>query len=188
MQGVQERGPPVPARSLRKRDETASDTTFRFELFSRSRLPMEDLSFLEAAMRETLLRQQFQGQTLTYRAQYPDALFEIIEADERPIGRLVTQQGSDAFLVVDVAILPEWRGKGIGAHFLREICDAARARSFPVRLALSPFNVDAMRLYSRLGFSPVGQDEIQIFMEWRAPQDAAVQTGPFETPKGACDG
>lgn len=179
---------PAPAQFLHKRDETATDSAFQFELFRQSRLPMEDFSFLETAMREALLRQQFQGQTLSYRAQFPNARFEIIEAENVPVGRLVTQQGADAFLIVDIALMPEWRGKGIGAHILREICDAARARNFPVRLALSPFNVDALRLYSRSGFTVICQDEIQIYMEWRAPQEMIVQTRPFETPKGARDG
>jgi GNAT superfamily N-acetyltransferase len=188
MQGIQERLAPACAQSLRKRDETASDTPFRYELFRQSRLPMEDFSFLEPAMRETLLRQQFQGQTLSYRTQFPDARFEIMEAEDRPVGRLVTHRGADAFLIVDVALLPDWRRRGIGAHILREICDAARARNLPVRLALSPFNVDALRLYSRLEFAPIGRDEIQIFMEWRAPQESAAQTQAFETPRGARDG
>ncbi|MCL2453091.1 MAG: GNAT family N-acetyltransferase, partial [Alphaproteobacteria bacterium] len=79
----------------------------------------------------------------------------------------------------------EWRRKGIGAHILREICESARAEHVPVRLSLSPFNLDAFRLYGRLGFMAVAQDEIQILMEWRAgnaltPPSRSGETGQDE--------
>lgn len=165
---------------LSKREESPADAAFRFALFCRSRLPVEDFSFLDASMREALARQQFQSQTGSYRAQYPDARFEIIEAEGQPVGRLVTHRDAQAFRIVDIALLPEWRRKGIGAHILREICDSARAEHVPVRLSLSLFNVDAFRLYCRLGFTAVAQDEIQILMEWRASQSRSGETGQDE--------
>jgi len=153
---------------LGTREETPSDAAFLFTLFCRSRLPVEDFSFLDAATRETLLLQQFRGQTEGYRSQYPNARFTILEVEGRPIGRVVTHRDAEAFRIVDIALLPEWRRKGIGAHILREICESARAENVPVRLSLSLFNIDAFRLYCHLGFAPLDQDEIQIFMEWRA--------------------
>jgi ribosomal protein S18 acetylase RimI-like enzyme len=179
MPGAQQPGRPICAQSLRKRDETPADADFGFDLFCRSRLPIEDLSFLEPAARETLMRQQFLGQTQSYRAQFPDARFEIVEAEGQPVGRIVTHRGPEAFFIVDVALLPQWRGRGIGSNLLQEIREEGRLNNVPVRLGVSPFNVAAMRLYVRLGFTATGQDEAHIFMEWRAPASGGAElSGP----------
>ncbi|QGM46350.1 GNAT family N-acetyltransferase [Methylocystis heyeri] len=179
MPGAQEPARPAGGPPLRKRDETPADADFRFELFRRSRLLIEDLSFLDPPMRETALRQQFMGQTQGYRAQFPDADFEIVEIGDRPVGRIVTHRGPQAYFIVDIALLPEWRGKGIGSTLLQETCEEAGVNNVPVRLGVSPFNVAAMRLYVRSGFTATGQDDAHIFMEWRAPATGGARlSGP----------
>jgi hypothetical protein len=72
---------------VHRRPERAADDGFRFDLFCGSRAPGENLSALHAPLRE---RQQFCGQNASYRANYPNARFEIVEHDGAPIGRIVT--------------------------------------------------------------------------------------------------
>jgi hypothetical protein len=85
-----QRGNAFPAGQLRRRTERASDEAFCFRLFCQSRSPGEDFSFLGPPLRDRLMRQQFAGQSASYRTQYPNARFEIVEWDASPIGRIIT--------------------------------------------------------------------------------------------------
>jgi ribosomal protein S18 acetylase RimI-like enzyme len=159
----------APGGRLRRRAETAQDADFRFELFCRSRPENEDFSFLPSDIRQTFLRQQFLAQDAGYRADLPDARFEIIECGGDPIGRIVTVRTPDALFILDVAILPDWQGRGIGAKMLREICEAARGAGVATRLDVFHSNGAALRLFQRLGFESVARSEVFMTMEIPAP-------------------
>jgi ribosomal protein S18 acetylase RimI-like enzyme len=157
----------VPAGSFCRRPERGSDAAFCYALFCQSRGPGEDFAFIDPSLRDQLLRQQFAGQSATYHAQYPDARFEILEQGGVPIGRIVTERAADALTIVDIALLPDWRGRGIGTQVLAAIRDEAQASGLPVRLSVFLTNTAALRLYERLGFAPVAASEIDMVLEWR---------------------
>jgi ribosomal protein S18 acetylase RimI-like enzyme len=150
-----------------QRLEQPSDDAFLFALFCQSRGPGENFAFLEPALREQLMRQQFIGQSAGYRAQYPNARFEILEQDQQTIGRVVVDETFEAMTIVDLALLPEWRGRGIGSYAINTILAEAREARKPVFLCVFASNTDALRLYRRLGFEICSASEIDICMEWR---------------------
>ena len=97
--------------------------------------------------------------------------------DGRPLGRLVLDRRTDDIRVVDVALMPEEQGQGIGTAVLREVLAEADVAGVPVTLhvvATSP----ARRLYERLGFRTVeGEpqgDIVHVPME-RTPDLGAAQ-------------
>jgi GNAT superfamily N-acetyltransferase len=54
-----------------------------------------------------------------------------------------------------IAVVPEWRGRGVGTRLMEELL-ARTADEFPaVSLSCDPAN-PAMRIYERLGFTAVG--------------------------------
>jgi len=66
---------------------------------------------------------------------------------------------------VDIAVLPPYRNAGIGTAILRDpLADAAAAQK-PVRIHVEKFN-PALRLYERLGFVPIADIGVYLFMEW----------------------
>jgi ribosomal protein S18 acetylase RimI-like enzyme len=174
---------PLPGRLVR-RPERAEDEPFRLRLFRESRAPGEDFAFLAPALRERLLRQQFAAQSAGYRAQYPDALFDIVERDGVPIGRIVVARGPDAILLVDIALAAGSRGRGHGAALVMEVCETARAARLPVRLRVRVGNEAAFGLYRRLGFVAVAVSEIDIAMEWR-PSQPLIADGAAAAPEAA---
>ncbi len=118
-----------------------------------------------APQQETFLRMQFGAQSNWYEAAYSGAEHQIICAGERPIGRILVQRDAGSLLLVDIALLREFRGQGIGTRCLRELLEQADRGRVPVRLHVQKTNGGAFRLYQRLGFLKTGEDEIYWQME-----------------------
>jgi ribosomal protein S18 acetylase RimI-like enzyme len=170
MAGNGPRAPSLSAGLVCRRPERAADGEFCFDLFRGSRPPDEDLSALDAPLREQLMRQQFRGQNASYRSNYPNARFEIVEHGGAPIGRIVTARTPDAVLIVDIALIVSCRRQGIGASFVNGVLNEARAAGLPVRLSVSANNAPALRFYLRLGFKPIENSAIGMRLEWRDPR------------------
>ncbi|MCJ2045487.1 GNAT family N-acetyltransferase [Methylobacterium sp. J-078] len=150
-----------------RRPEAEADGAFLFVLFASAHgLP---LAGLDPPLRDLLLRQGFAGQRATYRARYPAARFEVIAQDGASIGRIVTDLGADAVTLVDIVLLPEWRGRGLGTRLIDETMAAARLAGLPLRLAVSADNAGARRLYARLGFATVRAGDLHHDLAWTPP-------------------
>jgi ribosomal protein S18 acetylase RimI-like enzyme len=161
-------GPPA---EVSRRRETAADAAFRFALFCQSRAPGEDLAGLDAGLAAPLMRHQFAGQDATLRAAFPYARRDIVEVDGAPVGRIVVDESAHAWTVVDIAILADWRGRGLGARLLTEVMAAAAGAT--VRLRVTTANGGAARLYRRLGFVAVAASEIDVEMVWTSRKPSA---------------
>lgn len=157
-----------PVGDLLLRPEHDADQAFRYALFCNSRLPEWYQVQLEPAIRDELMRHQFRAQTVSYAAQFPQARFDIIELDGRPVGRIVVNRPGDHIHIVDQAVVPELRNRGIGSAIMHALMAEAAAAGVPVRLKVASTNDPSMRLYSRLGFVPIGENAMYLEMEWRA--------------------
>ena len=160
----------IPSASglLRLRPERAEDAEFRFRLFCDSRLPEWYQVELDAAVREQLMRHQFAAQTATYRQRFPRARHDIIWLAGEPIGRIVVNRPGDQVHIVDHAIVPALRNRGIGTTIMRALMDEAARAALPVRLKVASSNDPSLRLYLRLGFQPIEEIPAYIELEWRA--------------------
>jgi len=120
----------------------------------------------DAAAAQAFLQMQWRAQSAAYASQYPGAEHRIILVDGQQAGRLLVHQTEEAVRLVDIALLPAFRGQGVGVQLLGELQAEAAAAGKPVRLSVfrgSP----ARRLYKRLGFQPAGGNEVYEQMEWR---------------------
>jgi ribosomal protein S18 acetylase RimI-like enzyme len=113
-------------------------------------------------------RMQFNAQNKDYRTNYPDASFDVIERDGVSAGRLLVRRADDAIHVIDIALLPEHRGAGIGTKFLKELQEEAKAAGKKLSIHVEQFN-PARRLYERLGFKETEVKGVYLLMEWSAP-------------------
>jgi ribosomal protein S18 acetylase RimI-like enzyme len=165
-----------PLGSLRLRPEREADQPFRYRLFVDSRLPEFALLLQQVGpdAYDQLMRMQFQAQTVTYRMNFPRARFDIIELDGEPIGRIVVDRPGTQIHIVDQAVVPALRNRGLGATLMHTLMDEAARDALPVRLKVASTNDPSMRLYARLGFLPIETDPFYIEMEWRAPLDATT--------------
>jgi len=91
-------------------------------------------------------------------------------------------RSGDTTVLVDVALLAEHRGRGVGGALMGALLAEAQAACRAVRLHVSRTN-PAARLYERLGFVRKGGDEMYAAMEWRPPQGAIRAAHTSNTPR-----
>jgi len=149
------------------RAATADDREFLVALYGATRTDLARLP-LDETQRDALVRMQFHAQDVHYRQTTPDAAFDVIEVDGRPVGRLYVDRRVDDIRIVDVSLLPEHRNAGIGTTLIRALQDEAAATGRGVSLHVAMGN-PAAGLYSRLGFQLVADDGIYRRLEWSAP-------------------
>lgn len=147
----------------------AADLEFLYRVYAASRAAeMALLADWSAAQVEAFLRFQFQAQHRHYQTHYPSARYEVIVRDGENAGRLYVQPMENEIRVMDIALLPQHRGQGIGGALMREVLDeAARTRRF-VSLHVEADN-PAKRLYERMGFAVAGEASFYKLMRWIPP-------------------
>jgi ribosomal protein S18 acetylase RimI-like enzyme len=109
---------------------------------------------------------QFDAQARYYEDVYTGASYQVIEVDGVPAGRLYLWVGASEIRIVDITLLPEHRGRGVGSGLLRGLVEQGRASGNPVSIHVE-FQNPARGLYERLGFVEAGQRGIYTLMEWR---------------------
>jgi ribosomal protein S18 acetylase RimI-like enzyme len=154
-----------PAITLRPAQ--AGDEPFLLALYVEAR--REEFAPLgwDEAMLANFLGMQFRAQRMGYAGAYPEASWSIIQHGSEPVGRLMVHRAADRICLVDIALLPGWRGQGIGGSLITNLQAEAREARKPLRLSVLPHN-PAARLYERLGFVKTGVDGPSDAMEWRA--------------------
>jgi ribosomal protein S18 acetylase RimI-like enzyme len=65
---------------------------------------------------------------------------------------------------VDIALLPEYRGMGIGTRLLRDLISESEESGKPLSIHVERFN-PALRLYERLDFRTVEDKGVYLLME-----------------------
>ena len=96
---------------------------------------------------------------------------QVICIDGAPVGLLKAYRRGTEWFVHQFQIAPALQRRGIGELALHAILQAAAADALPVALEVLKGN-PAKRLYDRLGFEIVGEDEIQFHMRF-APRTPA---------------
>lgn len=154
------------APSIELRPATLADQPFLQRLYASARGSEFHLHGCDAATEAMLQSVQFKAQQTDHQLQYPDAEVTIIVERERPIGRLYVHYGASELRLVDLTLLPEYRGRGIGKGLLRGLQAHGRRLNLPVRLNVMLGN-PAQRLCQRCDFIMNGLDGLYASMEWQ---------------------
>jgi ribosomal protein S18 acetylase RimI-like enzyme len=118
--------------------------------------------------REAFLRMQFDAQHQEYRSRNPHGTFDVIEVDGRPAGRLYVDRRPGDIRIVDISLLPDFRGAGVGQRLIAQLQDAAAASGCKLSIHVEIHN-RAADLYTRMGFLAVAGQGVYRRMEWSAP-------------------
>lgn len=140
--------------SVTLRPATPEDDRLLGELYRTSRLDEVGAWGWPAEAVDAFLAQQWEAARRARPMQYPAAEHSIIELDGVAIGHVLVDRRDDALHVVDLALLPTARSRGVGTDVLRRVIAEAGRRA--VELDVLPGS-RAQQLYERLGFRTVGQ-------------------------------
>jgi ribosomal protein S18 acetylase RimI-like enzyme len=148
---------------VRLRPVTDADRPFLLELYAGVRAPELALVPWDEATKRAFVAQQFAAQDAHYRAHYPGATLDVVEVGGAPAGRLYVHRGEHDVRIMDIALAPEHRGRGIGTALLRALIAEAGARTLSIHVeAGNP----ARRLYERLGFRPAGEHGVYLLLTY----------------------
>ncbi len=164
MTGVSAIGAASALDAVTLRPATEADADVLLAIYASTRA--HELALLDWAdeQKAAFLQMQFEAQHRHYVEHYVGASFLVIERGGMPIGRLYLHEGNDDVRVMDIALLPDARGQGIGGTLLRNVLAAASARGRRVSIHVEIDN-PARHLYERLGFTPVEERGLHLLME-----------------------
>lgn len=130
---------------------------------------LAQLSWWTDEQKLAFCRQQYDAQKTEYDERQPDSRYELVLLDGRTAGRYWVWQGKEELRLLDLAILPWARGRGVGTALVRALIDEGRAAGTKVRHTVFVMNEGARRLYERLGFVvfETVSGGAYLHMEWR---------------------
>jgi len=149
------------------------DREFLFRLYSSTRAHEIAPLGWPAAQQEAFLRMQFNAQQQWYQTAYAAAEHQIIELAGQPIGRMIVLREQGGWHLVDISLLSEHRGHGIGGGLIRSLIQECATAGVILKLQVLKLN-PALRLYQRLGFTFSGEDQMYMQMQLD-PQAASSQ-------------
>ena len=156
-----------PLSTIKLRPMTGGDLPFLRRVYASTREEELAMTPWDDAEKESFLKMQFEAQHSHYQQHFPHASYQIIEKENEPIGRLYLDRRPDELRIIDIALLSEQRGTGIGGALMRQVLDEAALLGKPVRIHVERHN-PAMHLYERLGFRQVEDQGVYWLMEWNA--------------------
>ncbi len=154
--------------TLTLRPVTDADKDFLFDVYASTRRDEVGAWGWDLAQQDAFLKLQFTAQFRSYEMQYTHASHDIIFLNEEAVGRLLVARSENEIHLVDISLLAEKRGKGLGTVLLDQLIEEGKASNRPVRLEVLKDN-PAARLYERAGFRVTSENGLYLQME-RQPE------------------
>jgi ribosomal protein S18 acetylase RimI-like enzyme len=154
------------------RPRTDADESFLFSLYAETRDDVVGFGWAPAQVRE-FLAMQYRAREGSFAASHPSARSEIVVVDGQAIGRLLVDRRDAAIHLVDIALMTEHRGQGVGTELVTDLIEEALLFNRPLHLTVR-YDNRALGLYQRLGFVPLAAQgepdptDLYLFMEYRA--------------------
>jgi ribosomal protein S18 acetylase RimI-like enzyme len=153
------------AAGLAFRRVAEADLAFLARLYASTRADEMAVVPWPAEEKAAFLAMQFRAQHTDYQRNYADADWLVIAHEGEDIGRLYLDRRAPEHRIIDIALLPEHRGRGYGTALMADLLDEAAAAGKPMSIHVEKFN-RAQRLYRRLGFVTVEEQEVYDLMRW----------------------
>lgn len=161
----------MPKKAVSLRALHSDDMAFIERLYAGSRAEEMSRSGWPAEHIASFLSQQFHAQHAYYQAHYSDGELLIIELDGQAIGRLYMFWGPTTLNLIDITLLPEFQGQGIGSALIEAQLRRADEQGLHVELFVESYN-PAQRLYGRLGFYVCGDSGVYLKLRRDARLDS----------------
>ncbi|MZP29549.1 GNAT family N-acetyltransferase [Heliobacterium undosum] len=138
-----------------------NDEPFLYELFVSSRPDLDWIGADDEVKGQILTQQFFAEEQGNAGADRRIALL-----DDKPIGRLYLREEETSIHILAIALLPEYRSRGIGTRLLEAVQKSAAESGKKLRLRVMWFNGAARSLYERFAFRVINDSGVCVEMEW----------------------
>jgi ribosomal protein S18 acetylase RimI-like enzyme len=152
----------LPAEVVLRR-VVAADGAFLRQVFASTRTAELALVDWDETVKDAFIEMQFTTQQRHYTRAYPDASFQVIVVDGEAAGRLSVARSPKEIHVIDIALLPAFRGRGVGTALMENVLAEASASGAAVTAHVLRDN-PARRWYLRLGFAFVEDRDPYLFL------------------------
>ncbi len=153
--------------SINFRPAEPSDEAFLLKVYGSTRAEELRAAPWNETQREAFLKMQFAAQHQHYHQLYPEGDYLIILDHDRAVGRLYVARLKEQIRIIDITILPEERGRGLGTSIIGDLMAEAAQAEKPLRIYVESFN-PSLRLFERLGFSKIEENGFHLLMQWQA--------------------
>jgi RimJ/RimL family protein N-acetyltransferase len=143
---------------------TEADMDFLLRLYATTRQDELNQVPWTDEQKAAFVSQQFHAQHQYWQENYTNTSWDVVLDDGVPIGRLYVARWPEDIRIVDIALMPERRGGGVGTGLLRGILTEGDATGRKVSIHVEIYN-PARRLYERLGFVHAGDRGVYLLME-----------------------
>lgn len=157
----------MPAASVSLRPELAEDEPFLRDLYLSIRDGEPGFSELDPATRTRLLHEQFDFQRSDYRLRFPHADWLVVQVDGQRAGRFYLNHASGSIHVIDISLLPEFQGHGIGSTLIQTVQAEGQRSGRKVTLFAHPRRAGST-FYERLGFVRTSALGEHVGLSWQA--------------------
>jgi ribosomal protein S18 acetylase RimI-like enzyme len=107
---------------------------------------------------------QSMAQLAEYKIKFPGAVFRIIIYKKKDAGRFYTWENEEEIRLIDITLLPQFRGRGIGTSLLQQLIKRSNKVQKKISLHVDPAN-PALQLYRRSGFIHIKNNGRYYYME-----------------------
>jgi ribosomal protein S18 acetylase RimI-like enzyme len=140
------------------------DLPFLSALYASTREEELAVSGWPDAAKRDFLAQQFAAQHQHYMRHYAGAEWLIVEQGGVAVGRLYFVHWTRECRIIDIAFVPQARGRGFGSAAIRDLMDQTDDRIVSIHVErMNP----ALALYRRLGFEIVEDKGVYLLLESR---------------------
>ncbi len=90
----------------------------------------------------------------------------VVELYGERVGRLRIRRTPDSIELCGIQLRPDVQNRGIGTAIIRGLQAEAAAAAVPLDLGVDKNNLDARRLYDRLGLTKIGESDTEDKLRW----------------------
>lgn len=150
---------------IKFRPITLADHAFLKIAYRSTREQELSVSRLTTDQKNQFIEFQFNAQHAHYTNEFKGAEFNIITVNNVNAGRLYVWETTDEIRLIDIILLPKYRGKGIGSRILKNLIKNSEESGKVLNLHVLKTNT-ASRFYTKLGFTVNEEKESHYFMSY----------------------
>jgi ribosomal protein S18 acetylase RimI-like enzyme len=158
---------------IEARPAAASDQSFLRQLYESTRRDEMQTLGWSASRYRAFLDQQFEYLQRGYEQQYPGALCLLLLHHDEPIGCLHWHNTAAEASLIDLSLLPPFRGRGLGSAILGLLSAEADRLGQSIVLHVEPGGL-AQQLCQRFGFDIASEEGMYLRMRRPATQPTSI--------------